>query len=300
MNLHQLMVFYEVAKEKSFSAAAEKLRLTQPTVTWQIKNLEEYYGLKFLERIGKKILLTEEGKVLFEIAQKFLNLSDQAELMLSDLKGLTRGNLRVDAVFTFGGYYLSALLASFHKKYPDITFQVHTGNTSQIIENTRLQKNDLAFVAYDPDDDRLVAREFISDILVAVVSRNHPLARKKFIELKDLNGQPLILREHGSSPRRVVDEIFKKNKIVPIVRMESASTILIKRMVENGMGIGILSRQVVRQEVLEKSLKELPFSDVQIGYRFFLIYHKDKYFSRTLKAFLDEAIEYSLKLSSGW
>ncbi len=171
---------------------------------------------------------------------------------------------------------------------------------SQIVENTRLQKNDIAFVASDPGDDRLVAREFISDILVAVVPPGHSPARKKFIQLKDLVGQPLILREQGSSPRRIPDEIFKKNNIVPFVRMESASTILIKRMIENGMGVGILSRQVVKQEVLEKSLRELPFSDVQIGYRFFIIYHKDKYFSQALKAFLDEAITYSLKLASGW
>jgi DNA-binding transcriptional LysR family regulator len=298
MKFHQLRVFYEVAKEKNFSAAAANLSLTQPAVTWQVKNLEEYYELRLFERTRKKITLTAEGKILFDFADQIFNLSRQAEEALADLKGLSRGALRIDSVFTFGDYYLPTLLEAFHKKYPQIAIQVHTGNSSQIIENTLLHKNDMAVVAHDSQNENLVAREFISDLLVGIVSPRHPFARRKSIALKELNGQPLIFREQGSSPRRILDEILKKKGISPLIIMESASTSAIKKMVEGGIGMAILSRQAVKEEVRAKSLRELPFTDVEIAYRFYLIYHKDKYFSRALKAFMNVAMEIAPKLSA--
>jgi len=298
MNFHQLRVFYEVAKMRNFSAAAERLHLTQPAVTWQVKNLEEHYDLKFFERTRKRTSLTQEGKVLFDFADQIFNLSRQAEEALADLKGLSRGTLRIDSVFTFGDYYLPTVLDAFHKKYPQITIQTHTGNSSQIIENTLFHKNDIAVVAYDPENEKLLAREYISDLLVVVVSPGHHFARRKSIGLKELDGQPLILRERGSSPRRIIDEILRKKGVSPMIIMESASTSAIKKMVEAGMAMSILSRQAVKKEVLAQSLIELPFSDAQIAYRFYFIYHQDKYFSRTLKAFMDVAMEVAPKLSA--
>jgi len=297
MNLHQLKVFYEVAQAKSFSAAAARLSLTQPAVTWQVRSLEDSYDLQFLDRIGKKVLLTEEGKVLFDYADRILNLTRQAEDALTDLKGLSQGNLRIASTFTFGDFYLPPLLEVFHRKYPKITVQVSTGNSSQIIENTLLHKNDLAIAAFDPRDEKLAVREITTDLLVAVVSPDHPLAKKKSISLKDLNGQLLILREKGSSPRKIIDEILARERIAPQIIMESASTSAIKKMVESGIGMAILSQQVVKKELQAKSLKKIPFGDAEIVYRFYLIYHKDKYLSRALRAFIDVAIGFSQK---GW
>ena len=293
MNLHQLKVFYEVAKAKSFSAAAKTLYLTQPAVSWQVKSLEESFDMKFLDRIGKKILLTEEGKVLFDFADRILNLTRQAEEALSDLKGLSRGTLKIASTYTFGDFYLPALLQTFHGKYPKIAVQVSTGNSSQTIENTLLHKSDLAIAASDPKNEKLEVREMTTDLLVGVVSPSHPFARRKSISLKELNGQPLILREKGSSPRRIIDEILGQKGISPEIIMESASTSAIKKMVEGGIGMAILSQQVVKKELQAQSLKKLPFSDAEIVYRFYLIYHKDKYLSRALKAFIDAAIEFS-------
>jgi DNA-binding transcriptional LysR family regulator len=297
MNLHQLKVFYEVAKSGSFSSAAQTLLLTQPAVTWQMKSLEGLYEVKLFEKMGKKIALTEEGKVLFDFADRILNLTRQAEAALADLKGLSRGFLKVDSTFTFGDFYLPDLLSAFHKKYPKIAVQVTTGNSSQIIENTLLHKNDIAFAARDPHHEKLEAREFTSDRLVAIVSPAHSFARRKSISLKEIEGQPLILRERGSSPRRMLDEILEQRRISANVITESASTSAIKKMVEKGIGMSILSQQVVKKELQAKILKQLPFSDVDIAYTFYFIYHKDKYVSHALKAFLDIAMEFSRR---GW
>jgi DNA-binding transcriptional LysR family regulator len=295
MNLHQLRIFCEVAESCSFRSAAEKLHLTQPAITLQIRNLEDYYELKFFERMGKKILLTEEGKVLLDFARKILNLSRQTEEALDDLKELSRGSLRIATSFSFADYYLPTLLKAFRSKYPKITIQVAAGNTSQIIEDTLLHKNDIAFVAYDPGNGVLVAREFLSDILVAIVPNRHKLAGRESVTLNELNGEPLILRERGSSNRRMVDETFKKKRITPLIIMESASTSAIKEMAESGAGIAILSRQVVKKEAEAHAFKALPFTEVEMSHRFYLIYHKDKYFSRALKAFVDMAMDLAQK-----
>jgi DNA-binding transcriptional LysR family regulator len=295
MNLHQLRIFCEVAESSSFSSAAEKLHLTQPAITLQIRNLEDYYELKFFERIGKKVLLTEEGKVLLDFARKIIDLSRQTEEALDDLKELSRGSLRIATSFSFADYYLPTLLKAFRSKYPKITIQVSAGNTSQIIEDTLLHKNDIAFVAYDPGNGGLVAREFLSDILVAIVPNRHKLAGRESVTLNELNGEPLILRELGSSNRRMVDETFKKKRITPLIIMESASTSAIKEMAESGAGIAILSRQVVKKEVEAHAFKALPFTEVEMPHRFYLIYHKDKYFSRALKAFVDTAMDLAQK-----
>ncbi len=295
MNLHQLWIFCEVAEASNFSTAAEKLHLTQPAVTMQIKNLEDFYEMKFFERIGKKVLLTDEGKVLFDLATQILTLSRGAEEALADLKGLSRGTLRIATSFSFADYYLPSLLKAFHEKYPKISIKISAGNTSQIIEDTLHFKNDIAFVAYHPGNNKLVVREFVSDILLAIIPNQHKLAGRESITLNELNGEPLILREPGSSKRRMVDETFRKKRISPLIVMESASTSAIKKMVESGAGIAILSSQVVKKDVKAKAFKALPFTEVEMAHNFYLIYHKEKYLSRALKAFVDMSLDMAQK-----
>lgn len=297
MNFHQLRVFYEVAKARSFTAAAEKLYLTQPAVTLQIHNMEVYYNAKFFEHIGKQIVLTHAGEILFEFAEKIFSLSRQAEDAITDFRKLKRGVLRIDSVFTFADYYLPVLLKAFYKKYPGITIKIQTGNTSQIIENTLLHKNDIAFVADRPETDKLVAKEFLSDQLVVIVSPHHKFAGRESVALDELNGEPLILREQGSSPRKILDEVFRKKGMSPEIVMESGSTTAIKRAVEHDMGMAVLSHQAVEKEMRDGVLMGLRFSDVEISYQFFLIHHKDKYLSSLLQAFLDISVEYGSKLS---
>jgi len=298
MNFHQLRVFYEVAKARNFTVAAEKLYLTQPAVTLQIQNMEAYYGIKLVEHTGRHIVLTHAGEVLFEFAEKIFDLSRLAEEAIADFRKLDKGLLKIDAVFTFADYYLPVLLEAFYKKYPGITIRIQTGNTSQIIENTLLHRNDIAFIAYKPQTNKLIAREFISDRLVGIVPLHHKFAQRESIALEELNGEPLILREQGSSPRKILDEVLKTKGVSPQIVMESGSTSVIKKAVEAGIGMTILSRQAVEREIMAGVFKELRFSDADIIYQFFLIHHKDKYLSALLKAFLDVATEHALKLSA--
>ena len=289
MNLHQLHVFYEVASARSFTAAATKLHLTQPAATWQVKRLEEAYGVRLLDRAGKRVSLTEEGKVLFDFAGRILRLSRETDEALGDLRGLPMGTLRIDATYIVGDYYLPGLLEALHRRHPDLAYQIGIGNSSQVIENTLAQRNDIGICAHDPVHPKLEARRILTDVLVAVVGPTHPFARRRTIALRELAGQPLILREQGSSPRRTIDEILKRHGIDPRVVMESASTPIIKRFAANGVGVAILSQQVVAKELQEGLLRLVPFRDAEVAYHFYLIRHRDRWASRSVKAFIEMA-----------
>ena len=295
MNLHQLHVFYEVAAARSFTAAAAARHLTQPAATWQVRRLEETYGLKLLDRVGKRVSLTEEGKVLFDFAGRMLHLAQETEEALADLRGLPLGMLRIDATYICGDYYLPALLEALHRRHPGIRYQIGIGNSSQVIENTLAQKNDIGICAQDPAHPKLEAQQIMTDLLVGVVGPTHPFARRRAIALRELAGKPLILREKGSSPRGVIDEILNRHGVVPTVIMESASTSAIKRFVENGVGMAILSQEVVRRELQSGSLRRILFTDAEIAYHFYLIRHKDRWVSRALKAFVELAREFQLR-----
>jgi DNA-binding transcriptional LysR family regulator len=124
---------------------------------------------------------------------------------------------------------------------------------------------------------------------VAVVGLTHPFARRRTIALRELAGQSLILREQGSSPRRTIDDILKRHGIDPRVVMESASTPIIKRFAANGVGVAILSQQVVAKELQEGLLRLVPFKDAEVAYHFYLIRHRDRWASRSVKAFIEMA-----------
>jgi DNA-binding transcriptional LysR family regulator len=289
VNLHQLRVFCEVANARSFTAAAAKLHLTQPATTWQVKRLEEAYGVRLLDRAGKRIALTEEGKVLLDFAGRLLRLAKETDGALADLRGLPMGALRVDATYIVGDYYLPGLLEALHRQHPGLAFQIGIGNSSQVIENTLAQRNDIGICAHDPVHPKLEARRILTDVLVAVVGPTHAFARRRGIALRELAGQPLILREQGSSPRRTIDDILARRGITPRVVVESASTPIIKRFAANGAGIGILSERVVAKELEEGLLRLVPFKDAEMKYHFYLIRHRDRWASRSVQAFVEMA-----------
>ena len=290
MNFNQLRAFYQVARSGGFGSAATALHLTQPALSWQVKNLETHLEVRLLERVGRRVTLTEEGRSLYGYAEQIFNLARDAEEALADFRGLGQGRMRIDATFTFGDYHLPGLLLAFHRQHPRIVLEVQTGNTSQVLASTLRRENDLAFVARDPAHPDIAAREVVRDELVAVVPPGHRLARQKSIPLRKLEGEGLIVRERGSSPREILDDLLARRGISPRIVMESASTRAIKRMVEGGMGVAVLSQQVLREELQAGSLRKVRLRDASIAYRFYLIHRKDKYLSTALQAFIAKSL----------
>jgi DNA-binding transcriptional LysR family regulator len=293
MNLNQLWIFYHVAKLKSFSLAAKELFLTQPSISTQVKLLENSYQIRLFERYGKRIELTHYGKRLFDYAEKIFNLSREANNVIEDLKGMTAGNLKIETSLTLGSYYLSDILVAFASKFPNITVQMGVGNTQEVVQNVLTFKVDLGFIGHTESHEKLVVIPFIEEELVIIVPPSHEFGRRSTIQLSRLNGQPFIMREQGSMTREEVERIFNKERIFVKVIMELASNEAIKRAVESGVGISIISANVVKREVKAGLLKVVRLSGKRVTRHFSIIYHKDKYLSNIIQSFLKMTAEHA-------
>jgi DNA-binding transcriptional LysR family regulator len=286
-------MFYTVAKKKSFTMAARELFLTQPAVTIQIQKMEADYGVKFFDRVGKKIFLTESGKILFSYAEKILTFLAQAEEALIDVKELKSGKLAIGASATVGSYYLPQIFKVFRKRYPGIEIEMNLSNSYVVVEDVLALKADLGFVSRLHHLERLVVIPFLEEELVLIVPPDHPLAHKGEVLLEDLSGQPFILRETGSATRDLIEEGVAKKGVSMKVVMDLASNEAIKKGVGDGLGISIISKYVVQQEVNQGLLRMITFANERVMRKFFIIYHEDKYLSNTLRAFLKIASEFS-------
>jgi len=286
LNLNHLRIFYFVVKYGSFSAAAEALYITQPAVTKQIQQLQTTYGIRFLNRFGKRMVLTDAGEVLYDFADKIFQIESQVEESLRDFQERKSGRLRIHASESFGAYYLPFIINPFRKKYPKIHVSVNIFPNPEIIENTIKLENDMGFISYPFEHKKLVVQEVLEDRLVLIVPPSHPFARKKFPGLGTLNGQQIIMHEKGSASREIVDEFIRKNNLSVSISLELSNNEAIKRAVEEGIGISLISEHVVSEEVKRKKLKTIPLADPALKRKFYLIYHKDKYLSQPFQMFV--------------
>jgi DNA-binding transcriptional LysR family regulator len=271
--------------------AARELFLTQPAVTIQIQKMEKDYETKLFDRVGKKIFLTESGKILLSYAEKILRLFAQAEEALIDVKGLKSGKLSIGAAATVGSYYLPKIFEAFGKKYPNIEIEMNVTNSYTVVEDVLAFKNDLGFVGRLHHLERLVVIPFLEEELVLIVPPDHLFAHRGEVSLEDLIGQPFISREVGSATRELVEERIGRKGVSMKVVMDLASNEAIKKAVEDGLGISIISKYVVKKEVEQGLLRMVTLAEERIMRKFFIIYHEDKYLSNTLRAFLKVASE---------
>jgi DNA-binding transcriptional LysR family regulator len=286
MNFNQLKAFYFAVKYGSFKAAAEALFITQPAITKQIQHLQAAYDLKFLNRFGKKMVLTDAGEALFEFAEKIFQIEDQAEESLRDFQQRKRGYLRIHSSESFGAYYLPFIVNLFREKYPRIQVSVNIFPNQLVIENTMKLENDLGFISYPVTNPRLITQEVLEDRLMLIVPPSHPFSRKKSIAPKNLEGQVIVMHEKGSASRGIMDEFIRIHQLSVSVALELSNNEAIKRAVEQGIGLSLISENVVREEVSRKKLKAIPITDPSMKRRFYLIYHRDKYLSQPFQMFL--------------
>jgi DNA-binding transcriptional LysR family regulator len=289
MNLNQLKIFYLAAKHQSFSVAAEKLNITQPAVTKGIQRLQEHYEIKFFNRFGKKMALTDAGEVLYETAEKIFEMESQAEESIRDFQQQKRGHIRIHASESFGAYYLPDIIVSFSKSNPNIRISANILPNNQVAENTAMLNNDLGFISYPVENEKLVVREVIEDLLVIIVPPDHPLAQKKLIEPQDLQGQPLIMHEKGSATEVAFTAYKQKNNVTANARLDLSSNRSIKTAVEGGIGIALISRRIANSEIQTGRLVAVPLFDQSMKHKYYMVHHKDKYISGMLQELIETA-----------
>ena len=297
MNLNQLKIFYYAAKNGNLSSAANELFITQPAVTKGIQRLQEHYEIKFVDFVGKKLMLTDAGEVLYQIAEKIFEMEKQAEESIRDFQQRKRGQIRVLSSESFGDYYLPHIIIPFSKAYPLVRVSMNILPTEQVVEKTASLECDLGFISYPVEHKKLSVREVLEDKLVIITAPNHPLAHKKNLKPKDLEGQNFIMHEKGSAPRRAIEELIRKNNISIGIPLELSSNRAIKRAVEERTGIALISRKVANEEIRAERLKAINVADPSMTRKFFLIHHKDKYISESLRLMMDMVYKWANQYS---
>jgi DNA-binding transcriptional LysR family regulator len=299
MNLNQLKIFYLAMKHGNLSAAAEALFVTQPAVTKGIQRLQEYYDIKFVDHVGKKLILTDAGEVLYEIAEKIFEMENQAEESIRDFQQRKRGHIRILSSESFGEYYLPRIIIPFSKAHPLVKISMNILPTEQVVESTAILNNDLGFISYPVEHKKLTIREILEDQLVIIMPPDHPLTRKIKLEPQDLEGQLIIMHEAGSAPRKAIQEYIRKNKISIQIPLELSSNRAIKRAVEEGLGIALISRKVASEELKTHRLSAIPLSDPSMKRKYFMVHHRDKYISESLQGLINMVFEWATEYSRG-
>ena len=274
----RLKIFHTVARLLNFTKAAEELHMTQPAVTFQIRQLEEQFNTRLFDRTHNKVTLTDVGDQVFQYADRILKMYDDMTRSITDMTGDVSGGVSLGASTTIAEYVLPLLIGEFKVKHPDVRISLKESNTEDIVSMVENNVVDLGIVEGYVNNKNLVVEECKKDQLVVVVPNNHPLASESEIHVKELVAHPFISREHGSGTQEVISKYIEEygDHDLLDIRFELSSPEAIKGAVEAGMGISIVSSSTILKELKLKTLTainlspklERPFSFVRQRYNF--------------------------------
>jgi DNA-binding transcriptional LysR family regulator len=284
MDIDQLKTFLEVCRQKSFSRAAEKIHVTQPSISAQIRSLENYLGHRLLERGGGKVTLTAAGRVFEPFAENCLSRLNHMVMTLADLERLPRGALTVSANDSTALYVLPVFFSKFRRQYPRVALNIVRAERTKSLELVLDREVEFGVVSLPLKDKRLHVEVIHTDEFVLVVPANHPLAGLENASLKQVAQHRLLLLKQGRR-REHLDELFAQEKLCPRIAMELDSNELLKRLILKDMGIGFLPKINVLDEERSGTLKIVPIENVNISRELALISRKDQVLTRAGNAF---------------
>lgn len=238
INYVHLRAFHGVASHGGFTHAAQALHVSQPTLSEQVKELQERYQVKLFERRGRSVELTELGKKLFALTQRLFTLEAEAEQLLLTTKAIIGGQLRVAAD---APYHIVPLLADFTRRYPGVRSSITFGNSEQLADALLKRRCDIAVLSIIPQNERFYSVQLRPDRLVAFVDRGHIWATRRNIHLRELLEQCLILRETGSATRAIIEQAFAGQSLTPDNILEIGSREGVREAVAAGLGVGIVA-----------------------------------------------------------
>jgi len=281
-----------VVEKQNFSKAAEELHMTQPAVSQYIKALEDSLGTRLLERNNRYVYLNKAGEVVYRYAKEILALYTKMETSVDELIHYARGPISIGASYTFGEYILPQVISKLRKNYPFIIPSVKIHNTQRIIDLVEAHQIDIGIIEGDFHNEKLYAEVISYDEMVIVASPNHPLVvdRTKVNSLSDLKGEMWILRENGSGTRQAAEKLFEMYNMVPNNMMEFGSTQLIKESVREGLGISLLSKWAIINELRDGYIGMIPILELPFKRTFSIVTHT-LYQTKTLKTFIDTLME---------
>ncbi len=288
MELHHLRIFLSVFRNGSFSKASIELHLAQPTVSEHIKTLERELNCRLFERLGKKILPTREAEVLHDHALELIEKADSIKVVLGQLKKEVSGELIVGASTIPATYLLPMAMADFKLKYPGVSFQVRAGDSQEIVRQVVSHHVLLGIVGSKIADANISYTPYREDELIIVAAPS--FMKRNRISLKDLSRYPMVLREEGSGTRREAERLLERQGVscgsVQVAGI-FGSTDAVKQAAKVGLGLTILSRYAVTEELKHKLLKEVKLDAPPLKRMFYIVTHKKRTLPLLYTLFID-------------
>ena len=264
LNFNQLRVFYYAAKNLNFTAAANDLFITQPAVTAQVKSFEEFCNLKLFKKRGRRIYLTDEGRSLFEYAERIFKYEKEIENVIDDMRELKRGVLSLGTTKAYARYFMPLMITTFRQNYPKIKIQLNEGSSLDMIHSLLDFKIEVAVIAKAEDNPEINFMPFSQEEMAVIVPLNHAFTKRKSIPFGDLAAERFIMKEKGSGTRKLVEALFQKEGCTPDILMETSNTEFIKQLVQRGEGVSFVVREAVAAELKEKKLAEVPLTGPKV------------------------------------
>ena len=292
MTIRHLEIFIAVADCGKMSLAAERLFISQPSVSQAISDIESYYGVKLFERLSKKLYITDNGKRLLKYARHVVGAFKDMEI---DMKNA--GNhicLRIGGTVTVGTCILCPIIRIFERKNPGVSTKVTVNNTSEIegmILNSTL---DVAIIEGEIISKDIIKTPIYQDELVLICGARHPFASMGEISMEQLQDQDFVTREQGSRDRNIFEQFLREEGIDVNVKWTSTNTEAIKNAVVAGQGLAIISSTMIIKELYHGTLKVVPIKGIRIKRDICMVYHKDKFISDYMQKFIEVCTTYKM------
>ncbi|WP_207005145.1 LysR family transcriptional regulator [Trinickia mobilis] len=290
MNFTHLFAFYEVARAGSVSAGAERLHVSQPAVTREIRDLEERLGMSLFDRLPRGVALTEAGTILFDYADRIFTLANAAESQLKELAGLGAGHMKIGASGTLGVYLVPDMIAGFNASHPRVAIDLTVTNTERVEAGLRDLTFTLGFIEGPFDDTILHARCIGSDEIAVVAAAGHPRAGSRLMA-RELVGQAVIMREPGSGTRAIVEEAYVRIGLSIEPLMSVSDTEAIKRMLLAQHALAYVSVLSVKDELRRGELTIIDVEDLSIKRPLYMVWVKGRSLSPSSQALFDLVVD---------
>ena len=290
MDLWQLQIFCKVVDLKSFSRAGRAVHLSQPTVSSHIKDLEDHFGCRLIDRLSKEALPTQAGRLLYRYAKRMITLRDEADSAMAEFMGQVKGSLKLGGSTIPGAFVLPAIIGAFIARFPKVNVNLTIADTRRIIEAILCGDLEMGVVGAVSTHKSILQTRLIDDEMCLVVATGHRWSGKKRLATKQLFTEPFIIREPGSGTLKSIQTSFSEaglnfNELNVVARI--GSTEAIRQGIKNGMGVSILSAIAVSDDVAAGTLKTLAIDGLNLKRAFYLTHHSQRSISPLTQAFID-------------
>jgi DNA-binding transcriptional LysR family regulator len=290
MDLWQLHIFLKVVDLKSFSRAGQAVHLSQPTVSSHIKDLEDHFDCRLIDRMAKEALPTKAGRLLYRYAKRMISLRDETESAMAEFKGKVKGSLDLGGSTIPGAFVLPAIIGAFTKRFPEVSVSLSISDTQQTIDSILSGDLELGVVGAVSSQAAISQTRLVDDELCLVVPADHRWSRRKRVTTQELFSEPFLIREHGSGTLKSIQESFSGaglnvSDLNVVARI--GSTEAIRHGIRNRMGVSILSAIAVSDDVAAGNLSRLTIKGLDLRRAFYLTMHRHRSPSPLCRAFID-------------